>query len=451
MSGLGSGVFQVAAGGLHTCAVASGGLYCWGYNASGQLGKGDIASSNVPVLVLAAPAGFDALLFNPPDIGFSRQSRNTTSPSRAVTITNNGSTSVTITGVTLSSPDFAQTNICGALAPNASCVITATFTPTASGQRTGTIAVTTATQTFSVELTGAGENSLVAHYYRSILTRAPESGGRVFWEGEAARLAALGANASETYFAMANYFFNSPEYIAANKTNTAFMIDLYRTFFNRAADDGGLDYWVGQVAGGMPREVVLVSFMFSPEFASFTQAIFGNTAARTEIDTVVDFYRGLLSRLPDSAGFQYWVGQFRAAQCAGASAVYAQVEAISSAYTGSPEYAARNRDNAQFVGDMYNAFLRRGGVASEVGVLDQPAQRRRQGSQHRAGRLHRERRVRRTRERGDQRGVRPALRWRVGPGGDNGGSLISRIAMRPTPRLLLGAAICAMAAGCAPS
>ena len=75
----------------------------------------------------------------------------------------------------------------------------------------------------------------------------------------------------------------------------------------------------------------------------------------------MDFYRGLLSRLPDSGGFIYWVGQFRAAQCQGASAVYTQVEAISSAYSDSPEYIARGRSNAQHVGDLYNAFLRRGG------------------------------------------------------------------------------------------
>jgi hypothetical protein len=36
-------------------------------------------------------------------------------------------------------------------------------------------------------------------------------------------------------------------------------------------------------------------------------------------------------------------------------------EAISSGFVGSGEYAGRNRTNAQFVGDLYNAFLRRGG------------------------------------------------------------------------------------------
>jgi hypothetical protein len=156
-------------------------------------------------------------------------------------------------------------------------------------------------------------------------------------------------------------FYSSAEYIAFGRDNTGYVTDLYTTFFNRPPDAGGLSYWNGELSGGLPREVALVAFMFSAEFANFTQAIFGNTAARAEVDTVVDFYRGILARLPDSGGFNFWVQQFRTAQCQGASQVAAQVEAISSAYVDSAEYAGRNRSSAQFVGDLYNAFLRRGG------------------------------------------------------------------------------------------
>ena len=39
----------------------------------------------------------------------------------------------------------------------------------------------------------------------------------------------------------------------------------------------------------------------------------------------------------------------------------AESEAISSAFTNGAEYAGRARTNSQFVGDLYNAFLRRGG------------------------------------------------------------------------------------------
>jgi hypothetical protein len=217
-----------------------------------------------------------------------------------------------------------------------------------------------------VTLSGTGEKSLVTHYYRSILRRAPDAGGKVFWDGEAARMQSLGVNVNETWYSMAGSFYTSAEYLAFGRDNTGFITDLYNTFFNRPPDAGGLAFWVGQLNQGLPREVALVSYMFSTEFVNFTQAIFGTSTARKEIDTIVDFYRGLLARLPDDGGFNFWVGQFRAAQCLGASAVTAQAEAISSAYALSGEYAARGRNNAQYVGDLYNAFLRRGGDLAGV-------------------------------------------------------------------------------------
>jgi hypothetical protein len=217
-----------------------------------------------------------------------------------------------------------------------------------------------------VALTGVGEKSLVTHYYRSILRRAPDSGGKAFWESEATRMQIIGVNVNETWYSMAGSFYTSAEYLAFARNDTGFVTDLYTTFFNRPPDGAGLTYWTGQLAQGMPREVVLAGFMFSPEFVAFTQAIFGNTTVRKEIDTVVDFYRGLLGRLPDTAGFTFWVVQFRTAQCSGAAAVTAQAESISSAYALSAEYAARNRSDAQYVGDLYNAFLRRGGDLAGV-------------------------------------------------------------------------------------
>jgi hypothetical protein len=42
------------------------------------------------------------------------------------------------------------------------------------------------------------------------------------------------------------------------------------------------------------------------------------------------------------------------------------VELISGGIAGSGEYTGRNRTNAQYVGDLYNAFLRRGGDSPGV-------------------------------------------------------------------------------------
>jgi hypothetical protein len=272
---------------------------------------------------------------------------------------------VTVTSVSVSA-GFSVTHDCVSLAAGASCSAQVSFTPAAQGALNGSLSVASSAGSTTVALAGTGERSLVTHYYRSILRRAPDAPGKGFWEAEAARLASLGANVNETWYAMAVFFFNSPEYLGLARDDSGFVADLFNTFFNRPPDPSGLAFWTGQLAAGMPREVVLVSFMLSPEFTSFTEGIFGNTAARAEVDTVMDFYRGLLWRLPDSGGFNHWMGQFRTAQCQGASAVYAQAESISSAFLNGAEYAVRNRTHSQFVGDVYNAFLRRGGDLTGV-------------------------------------------------------------------------------------
>ena len=50
-------VTQVSAGAGHTCAVASGGVWCWGDDASGQLGDGTTTSRSTPAPVAGLPAG----------------------------------------------------------------------------------------------------------------------------------------------------------------------------------------------------------------------------------------------------------------------------------------------------------------------------------------------------------------------------------------------------------
>ncbi|HET9651427.1 MAG TPA: DUF4214 domain-containing protein, partial [Usitatibacter sp.] len=171
-------------------------------------------------------------------------------------------------------------------------------------------------------ISSAGVSSLITHYYQAILRRNPDPSGQAYWEGEASRMVSLGASVNEAFYAMAMSFFSSSEYASLNRDNTGFLTDLYQAFFNRAPDAGGLAFWAGQIASGMPRDAVLASFLFSPEFATFMQTTVGSSSARAEVNMVMDFYRGVLGRLPDSGGFTYWLGLFRTAQCQGPSAVY---------------------------------------------------------------------------------------------------------------------------------
>jgi hypothetical protein len=310
-------------------------------------------------------------------IDFGFQSMGTISGPRPVTVTNTGGGAVSISGIAASGSGFSQSNDCPAsLNAGAACTIQVRFGPAgAAGAVNSTVdasgAVTVSSNTAgspqSVTLAGVGEKSVITHYYRTILHREPDAPGKAFWASEAARMAGLGADINEAWFAMAITFFASPEYASFNRTDAGLIDDLYLTFFDRAADAGGAAFWTSQLQGGLTREVLLASFLFSPEFTSFTQSIFGNTAARPEVNVVMDFYRGLLARLPDGGGFGFWVQQFRQAQCLGdANGIYAQADSISAAFLTSGEYVGRGRTNAQFVGDLYNAFLRRGGDTGGV-------------------------------------------------------------------------------------
>jgi uncharacterized delta-60 repeat protein len=314
------------------------------------------------------PQAATPLVPAPQSVAFGGQSMHTSTTPRSVTLLNATGTAITVgslsimTGSVQTTPSFALTSSnCGTLAAGASCEASVTFTPQAPGSNMATLHVPSTAGLLNITLTGIGERSLVTHYYRAILNRVPDDAGRTYWDGEAARLASLGANLNETWFVMAGYFFNSAEYLAANKTDAQFLGDLYNTFFNRPADASGVAYWQGQIASGLPREVVLFSFLFSDEFRTFTQGIFGNTAARPEVDMVMDLFRGILNRLPDTPSFQYWVGRLRTAQCSGAGYVYSEVDAMSRSFMFSAEYANRARSNTQLVTDMYYSFLRRGG------------------------------------------------------------------------------------------
>jgi len=365
-----------------TAAAAVGSVFA-GWTGAGCSGTGGCTVAlSAPIVVHATfvpQAGTPTAAIVPASLAFGGQSMGTTSPAQVVTLTNSGTGTITVFGVGVTNPPFAQTNNCTSLATGTSCTISVTFSPPpAAGAILATVATSGSVSIdtdinglgmpspIAVGLTGTGEKSLVTHYYRSILRREPDPQGKAFWEGETNRMVVLSTNVNEAWRAMAAFFYRSAEYASFGRDNAGFVTDLYNTFFNRAPDSGGLAYWTGQLAQGMPREVVLAGFMFSAEFGTFTQAIFAATSGRAEVDTVVDFYRGLLGRLPDIDGYIYWRDQFRAAQCAGAAAVSAQAETISNAFLNSGEYASRARTDPQFVGDLYNAFLRRGGDLAGV-------------------------------------------------------------------------------------
>jgi len=100
---------------------------------------------------------------SPATVAFSGEIVNSTTAAQAVTVSNTGNAALTISGIAVSG-DFAETNKCGSsLAASATCAIEVTFTPSATGTRSGTLTVTdnASSGNQTAALSGTGEDVVV--------------------------------------------------------------------------------------------------------------------------------------------------------------------------------------------------------------------------------------------------------------------------------------------------
>ena len=202
--------------------------------------------------------------------------------------------------------------------------------------------------------------ALIGATYQTVLDRAPETAEQIQWTEEVARMEQLGVDRAEVFRLITGQLFTGTEYRGRHTSDAQYIADLFQTFWRRAPSADETMTWTESLAAGLPREVVLYHFLFSAEFATYLETQLGAATSRPELLTIVDFYRGLLDRLPEEEGFRYWQDRFQTAQCQGATALTAEVEAISSQFANTPEYLNRHRSNQEYLQDLYNAFLRRG-------------------------------------------------------------------------------------------
>jgi YVTN family beta-propeller protein len=117
----------------------------------------DHATVNPPVTILGPIASL-----SPTSLSFGNQNVGSTSAPQMVTLSNTGNAPLTVSNIATSG-DFAQSNNCGSsLTAGSNCIINVTFTPTATGSRTGilTVADSAPGSPHTASLSGTGTPAL---------------------------------------------------------------------------------------------------------------------------------------------------------------------------------------------------------------------------------------------------------------------------------------------------
>jgi hypothetical protein len=119
---------------------------------------GNVTGSTQTVLLSGIGLAVPVVSLSTNTLTFTGQAVGSTSATQSVTLTNTGSAALTISSVTPSG-DFAQVNNCPtSVAAGTSCTINITFTPTASGNRFGSVTITdnSANSPQTISLSGIG-------------------------------------------------------------------------------------------------------------------------------------------------------------------------------------------------------------------------------------------------------------------------------------------------------
>ncbi|TAM79111.1 MAG: choice-of-anchor D domain-containing protein [Acidobacteria bacterium] len=110
------------------------------------------------------PQNAAGLIATPNPLVFASQEVNTTSTPSILKIGDAGSAALSISGISVTG-DFAETSLCGqTVSPAAQCAVDLTFTPTATGTRTGTLVISdsAAGSPHTVHLSGYGTSGAVS-------------------------------------------------------------------------------------------------------------------------------------------------------------------------------------------------------------------------------------------------------------------------------------------------
>ena len=110
-------------------------------SATGKISVTDNVTGSPQTISLTGTGTSAAITLSPTSLSFGNQAVGTTSASQPVTVTNNGTAPLNISGI-VASAGFSQTNNCSTVGAGSSCTVNVSFAPAASGSASGTISIT---------------------------------------------------------------------------------------------------------------------------------------------------------------------------------------------------------------------------------------------------------------------------------------------------------------------
>ncbi len=190
--------------------------------------------------------------------------------------------------------------------------------------------------------------AFVTRFYQHCLGREPETEGLNNW------VSSLN-NGGKTGDELAQAFIFSDEFQSLNTSDSEFVTILYRAFFDREADAGGYNNWIGQLGNGASRLDVLNGFTTAQEFETLCEN-YGITASSASNDISVQgfvtrFYQHCLGREPDTGGLNNWVDSLNNGNKTG--------DELAQAFIFSNEFQNQNTSDSEFVTILYRAFFDR--------------------------------------------------------------------------------------------
>ncbi|MBO4636081.1 MAG: leucine-rich repeat protein [Clostridiales bacterium] len=200
-----------------------------------------------------------------------------------------------------------------------------------------------------------GASGFVERLYTVALGRSSDPNGQAAWVNTITSGENTGAD-------VARGFLYSREFLNKDVTDEEFVRVLYRTFFDREADEGGLRGWMNELANGKSKEHVIEGFINSTEWANLCLS-YGIPSGGTGVPSIevepnqqtIDFctrlYTTCLGRAADQNGLMAWARQLANQRDSGSGAARG--------FFFSTEFTGQNVSNGEYVIRLYRTFMGR--------------------------------------------------------------------------------------------